>query len=63
MEVVKVCPVCSKITVVSVDSVAYRRWQEGTLIQDAMPDKSATERESLISGMCPKCQADFFTEE
>jgi hypothetical protein len=30
-------------------------WQNGTLIQDAMPQASADEREFLISGCTPAC--------
>ena len=56
----KGCPFCGNTTVVTVDSKAYQRWQNGALIQVAMPSLSATDREVLISGMCPTCQTKVF---
>tara|TARA_R110000796_G_scaffold158021_1_gene274750 strand:+ start:285 stop:485 length:201 start_codon:yes stop_codon:yes gene_type:complete len=38
-------------------------WQNGTLIQDAMPQASADEREFLISGCTPACWALLEGEE
>ena len=38
-------------------------WQNGTLIQDAMPQASADERECLISGCTPACWALLEGEE
>jgi hypothetical protein len=32
-------------------------------VQDAFPTMSATDRESLISGLCADCQATFFAED
>ena len=63
INVIKCCPMCAAITTIEVDELAYRRWKNGVLIQDAMPDKSPSERESLISGLCIKCQTELFTEE
>ncbi len=37
-------------------------WKEGMLIQDAMPELSADERELLISGTCGKCWDEMFPE-
>lgn len=36
------------------------QWQSGVLIQNAMPNISATEREFLISGMSLEEQKEFF---
>lgn len=45
-----VCPFCGQIHYV--------------IIQKALPDLTAEQREALISGMCPDCQSDIFgTEE
>ena len=38
-------------------------WKEGMLIQDAMPELSADERELLISGICGKCWDKMFQED
>lgn len=54
------CPFCGATHSVLVDDASFLRWQAGALIQDAMPDLSPTEREQLISGLCPDCQADVF---
>ena len=57
------CPFCGKIYEVEVEHNAYFEWQfNGINIQDAMPDVDATTRESLISGICPACQKEFFSE-
>ena len=39
------------------------RWQNGSLIQDAMPYLSADERELLISGTCGTCFDKMFGSE
>ena len=38
----------------------YLLWREGMLIQEAMPNLSAMEREFLISGMSEAEQDDFY---
>ena len=60
--VAKVCPFCKSTTWVSVPVEAYEAWQMGICIQKAWPDGSATDRETLISGICPKCQKETFEE-
>lgn len=58
------CPFCGTEHEVATTSEAYNAWQNGGLIQNAMPFLSATEREQLISHICPKCQDGIFgTEE
>ena len=37
-----------------------RRRQRGELIQEALPELSADQRELLISGTCPKCWDELF---
>lgn len=54
------CPFCRKEHHVKVNEDAYYRWQNGELIQNAMPDLSPTEREQLISNLCPECQEIIF---
>ena len=56
------CPFCGEDYAVEVDLAQYEAWQNGALIQNAMPDLTPTEREQLISGLCPKCQAKMFGE-
>lgn len=54
------CPFCRKTHSVEVDYRSYISWQNGQLIQHAMPELTPTEREQLISGICPKCQQSIF---
>ena len=41
----------------------YTSWENGALIQTAMPYLSADEREVLISGMCGPCFDNLFGGE
>tara|TARA_Y100000296_G_scaffold73682_1_gene91423 strand:- start:308 stop:457 length:150 start_codon:yes stop_codon:yes gene_type:complete len=41
----------------------YEAWENGELIQNAMPYLSADEREVLISGMCGPCFDNLFGDE
>ena len=54
------CPLCGKDHTVEVSLAEYIEWKRGEFIQNAMPDLTPTEREQLISGLCPKCQAEIF---
>ena len=56
------CTFCGTEHAVEVDLAKFEAWQNGELIQNAMPDLTFTEREQLISGLCPKCQAKAFGE-
>ena len=60
--VVMTCTFCRKFHLVEVDLEQLEAWRNGELIQNAMPDLTSTEREQLISGVCPKCQAEIFGE-
>lgn len=56
------CPFCGKVHTVTASVQGLRDWENGECIQNALPELSATERESLISGICPDCQRDIFGE-
>ena len=58
-----VCPFCGKEHSVEVSESAFYEWQSGALIQHVMPTLSATEREQLVSRICPTCQAKFFGDD
>lgn len=60
--VLKECPFCHANTSVTLPKDSYTRWKSGSSIQDAWPGGSATERETLISGLCDVCQGDVFDE-
>lgn len=57
-----ICPFCGEDHAVEVNLAQFEAWQNGELIQRVMPDLTPTEREQLISRMCPKCQAEVFGE-
>ena len=54
------CQICGRSHSVTVNADAYMDWLNGDLIQRAMPELSVTEREQLISQMCPACQDRIF---
>ena len=62
IDVAITCPFCGENHAVEVNLAQYEAWQNGELIQNAMPNLTPTEREQLISGLCPKCQAEIFGE-
>lgn len=54
------CPFCGRAKAVEVPVVGYRRWKCGELIQDALSELNKTDREMLLSGLCPDCQNKIF---
>ena len=57
------CVFCGNVHYVDVNEDGYKAWVEGALIQNALPELSATEREQLISHICPDCQDSIFGVE
>jgi hypothetical protein len=57
------CPFCGADHEVEVNFEEYVNWIGGELIQNAMPSLTPTEREQLISHICPKCQEGIFGAE
>jgi hypothetical protein len=51
------CVFCGKVHNITVDKDKFNRWRRGELIQRVWPEKSADERETMISGSCPACFA------
>jgi hypothetical protein len=56
------CPLCGNVTLLAVVEEDFRAWEEGALIQNVMPYMDATERETLISGLCCECQGHMFKD-
>jgi hypothetical protein len=54
------CPMCRESRTLEVPADGFERWQSGELIQNAMPELSADDREQLISGTCGKCWTELF---
>jgi hypothetical protein len=60
ISVTRRCPFCGKANTVECNENDYLDWQDGELIQNAMPYLSAQEREYLITGICEDCWAGMF---
>ena len=56
---VKTCPFCSNKHQIIVGKNAYiageEAYRNGAKIQDAFPSFTPSEREFLLTGICPKC--------
>ena len=62
IKVVTTCPECDKSTVHTVDFEAFQKLQAGAKVQDAFPMMPPEEREQLVSGYCPSCWKEMFSE-
>lgn len=54
------CPMCGEEHTVEVKYKDFLDWEEGKLAQYAFPYLNSTEREQLISRLCPSCQKEIF---
>ena len=54
------CRICHTKYTVSANEVDVCNWQDGVLIQEAMPYLSADDRELFISGTCDDCWTDMY---
>ena len=61
--IITTCPFCGHANEIEVNEADYWNWQNGELVQNAFPYLTASKREMLISGICPKCWAKTFGEE
>lgn len=62
MEIMMQCPFCGKTHSVNVEFDAWLDYMDGELVQNAFPNLSPTEREQIISNLCPSCQDSIFGE-
>ena len=61
--VIATCPLCGEQTDMIVPTKGFFKYKNGTLVQEAFPEKSVEDRELLVSGMCRDCQRNFFGGE
>ena len=54
------CAYCLEVHTFECDTKGVVAWQAGELIQNALPELSADERELLISGTCGPCFDKMF---
>ena len=57
------CVCCQESHDVKCNWKDFNKWEQGELIQDAMPYLTAAERELLISGVCDSCFDLMFEEK
>ena len=57
------CNKCKNQVEMAVNVDDYTSWENGELIQNAMPYLTADEREVLISGVCGTCFDKMFGED
>lgn len=57
------CPHCEEEHTVRCTEEGYEAWQKGALIENAMPELSAADREMLITGYCGRCWDKLFSTE
>jgi hypothetical protein len=57
------CPWCGETSDVTVTLAGYNARRAGAKIQDAYPELSSSDREKLITGICPVCWDKEFDED
>jgi len=60
MTIEKQCHHCGEMKTVHCTEEQFWAWQNGALIQNAMPGTSKEERELLVSGTCGECWKEIF---
>lgn len=60
---IRTCPLCGQTTRVVIPVSVYDKIYRGMSVQDAWPEGSTTERETLTSGLCRDCQEGVFSNE
>jgi len=57
------CKECGCYESIEASEEGVKMWQQGMLIQRALPELTATQREMFISRICPNCWDRMFKEE
>ena len=57
------CVYCLEVHTFECSTSGFDAWQAGELIQNALPELSADQRELMISGTCGKCWDKMFPED
>ena len=65
MQITKASPITSKETSMEIDVTEdqIKAWENGQLIQDAMPNLSADEREFIMTGFTPSEWDEMYGDE
>ena len=57
------CPLCGEESQVQASPKGLEAWDNGELIQNAMPELSPSDRELLMTGICSDCWTSSFGED
>lgn len=57
MYIERTCPFCKQLKGIDIDVEQWQidDWEYGKMIQHAMPNLTADEREHILTGICPDC--------
>ena len=58
----KICPICESKAYMILPYEAVQAFANGALIQEAFPFMPAQQRERLITGFCPPCWENLFSD-
>ena len=58
----KACISCGEKSNIQLDEDKFQAWRQGEYVQNVWPEKSADDRELLITGTHPKCWDEMFGE-
>lgn len=58
----KACISCGLKSIIKLDEAKFQAWQQGEHVQNVWPEKSADERELLITGTHGTCWDKMFGE-
>ena len=62
VSLVMMCPFCETEHEIEVGIRELENYENGALAQVAVPNLTLTEREQIISHLCPQCQSKVFGE-
>jgi hypothetical protein len=57
------CSCCGKAKILPLSAAGIQKRAEGGMIQDCFPDLDRGLREMLVSGTCPECWDEMFSEK
>lgn len=57
------CPVCGNEKSFDLDADKWNRYLSTEHIQDLFPELNEEDRERLITGICPNCWNDIFSDD
>ena len=63
IDILTTCPFCGKDNEVTVPFAEFNAYENGEVAQRAFKSLNATQRELIISGICPDCQKRIFYGE